>query len=333
VNNKVNFVEIDRLDDAPAGPPAPTGVAATAPTDRRIDLRWDATPGAAGYVLRRTSGATPAATWLLPADATAFADEALTPGTAYLYTLSAYDPRGVSPGAAADVTTPTAASVVGRHVFYNNSFFDGRDPSPSPADDAAIATDKSPLLPGQAASFANVTSYPRGINGIMVDLRGPWGAVTADDFTWEVSSDAASPNTWSPAPAPLSVTVRPGAGAAGSDRVSVLWADRAVRDIWLRGTVRANADTGLPAPDVFYFGHLSGETGNATSDTTLRVNALDRAALRRNLAPRKPVNAASPYDLNRDGRVGALDVVALRRALRGTLTLFAAPEEDDGVPG
>ena len=39
-------------------------------------------------------------------------------------------------------------------------------------DDAAIATDKTALLPGETASLANYTSYSRGINGIMVDLIG-----------------------------------------------------------------------------------------------------------------------------------------------------------------
>jgi outer membrane protein assembly factor BamB len=55
-------------------------------------------------------------------------------------------------------------------LFYNNSKFDGADVNAVPADDNAIATDKSPLLPGQTASFANYSGYVRGINGIMIDL-------------------------------------------------------------------------------------------------------------------------------------------------------------------
>src|SRR5688500_10349284 len=55
--------------------------------------------------------------------------------------------------------SPAAAGVVaGRYVFYNNSAFDGHDPSADAADDAAIAADKQPLLPGDGtATFANYT--------------------------------------------------------------------------------------------------------------------------------------------------------------------------------
>ena len=60
--------------------------------------------------------------------------------------------------------------VVGRYVFYNNSRFDGG--STGAADDAAIATDKQALLPGAGATFANYTSYSRGINGVMIDFSG-----------------------------------------------------------------------------------------------------------------------------------------------------------------
>ncbi len=38
------------------------------------------------------------------------------------------------------------------------------------SDDDAIAPDKEALLPGQAVTFANATSYEKGLNGIMVDL-------------------------------------------------------------------------------------------------------------------------------------------------------------------
>ncbi len=76
----------------------------------------------------------------------------------------------------------------GRYVFYNNSAFDGNDPAAGAADDAAIATDKSAMLPGETATFANYTGYSRGINGIMVDIVDLPGVPTADDFTFKVGS-------------------------------------------------------------------------------------------------------------------------------------------------
>lgn len=55
-----------------------------------------------------------------------------------------------------DVTvTAPAATIVGRGIFYNNWAFDGNDPAPNVLDDLAIATDKSALLPGETATFAN----------------------------------------------------------------------------------------------------------------------------------------------------------------------------------
>src|SRR5215208_3892646 len=99
------------------------------------------------------------------------------------------------------------ARVVGRHAFYNRSGYDDLDPAANAEDDAAIAAGKVPLLPGQPASFANVTSYDKGINGVMVDIAGLHGdTLMADDFDF------------GPAGPPASVSLRRGAGVGGSDR-------------------------------------------------------------------------------------------------------------------
>src|SRR5690606_35115018 len=69
--------------------------------------------------------------------------------------------------------------VAGRHIYYNNSKFDTATEGISPFDEFAIAPDKQALLPdGTLADSANVTSYSRGINGIMVDLAGSHPNVT-----------------------------------------------------------------------------------------------------------------------------------------------------------
>jgi hypothetical protein len=55
------------------------------------------------------------------------------------------------------------------------------------ADDGAIAPDKSALLPGGTGRFANVTSYTRGINGVMVDVADfPLGRPAAN--TWRLET-------------------------------------------------------------------------------------------------------------------------------------------------
>ena len=215
------------------------------------------------------------------------------------------------------------STVAGRHVFYNRSRFNGDDPTPSAADDAAIAPDKTAALPGNALNFHNVTSYDRGINGVMVDVPNlPEGVtLTPDDF--EIGGDGTPP---------LSVAVRRGAGVDGTDRVTLTWPDynsppdvihKAVGNGWLRVTVKANPRTGLLRPDVFVFGNLVGETGDGDGLTGWRVGALDLSAVRR--AVNSPADVASPLDLNRDGRINALDLAIVRRAANRVLPLYVAP--------
>ena len=207
---------------------------------------------------------------------------------------------------------PTAAEVIGRHVFYNQSIFDHYGLSADWRDDDAIAPDKTALLPGHAATFANYTSYSRGINGIMVDVMGLADPdhLGAADFVFRVGNDA-RPSTWAAAPAPREITVRRGQGAFGSDRVTIVWEDGAIRNQWLRVSIEATADTGLPEADVFYFGNAVGEVGNSATDA--RVNAVDVLLTRDN-----PCTLSNPayvdlrYDHNRDGRVNSTDLLIAR---------------------
>ena len=225
--------------------------------------------------------------------------------------------------------TGVTASVVGRHVFYNNSSFDGGDAAANAADDGAIAA-KSGLTRG-FATFFNVSGYSRGINGVMIDIRNlpdrGTGGVSADDFDFGTG------------PVPSSVSVRRGAGIDNSDRVTLIWPDfspsapspgMAVANGVLRVAVKANADTGLSSPHVFSFGNLIGDTGDGDADhnevSAFRVNALDMAAVRRVLNTDSRV--LDRYDFNGDGRVNALDLT-IQRANR-LRSLAAWPEATVG---
>jgi hypothetical protein len=218
-------------------------------------------------------------------------------------------------------------------IFYNHSAWDGNDPSANPTDDNAIAADKTPLLPGGTATFANYTSYSRGINGIMVDFAGLVGTVTAGDFTFKVGNSN-TPGSWVVAAAPVSVTVRAGAGAGGTDRVTLIWADNAIQNDWLQITVLADAATGLAANDVFYFGNAIGETGNSTTDAV--VDAADFSGVRdhpRSFLNRAPVTYA--YDINRDGFVDGTDLVLVRdhnTTVLNSLKLIAVPSGGSSAP-
>ncbi|GEM_PF-1260486 len=222
------------------------------------------------------------------------------------------------------------SAIAGRFLFYDNSYFDQNTPGPNAADDAAIAIDKKALLPGQTATFANYSSYSRGINGIFVDfakLPNP-SAVGLSDFEFAVGTSPDA-STWTAAPAPVSITVRTGAGIGGSDRVSLIWADGAIAGKWLRVTVRATAATGLAVSDVFYFGNAVGEAGD--SPTNALVTSADELLARIN--PRTPANPApitDPYDYNRDGLVDAQDQLIARTNRTSPvngLPLITAPQE------
>lgn len=95
----------------------------------------------------------------------------------------------------------------------------------------------------------------------------------------------------------------------GAVRYAITWPDGAVTNAWLHVTVKANARTGLAAPDSFAFGNLVGDAGGAD----LRVNAFDYAGARANVL--RPSPLAGRYDFDRDGRVTLLDVMAARRQL------------------
>ena len=149
------------------------------------------------------------------------------------------------------------AGMMGRHVFYNNSSFDGNDSGANPDDNNAIDTSKAALLPGETITPANYTSYSRGINGIMIDVAGLGGMPTADDFDVRVSDGVG----WVGGPVP-EVSVIPGDGVSGYDGVALIWADGAIVDRWVEVTVLSTANgggLGLAADDVFYFANLVGD--------------------------------------------------------------------------
>ena len=82
--------------------------------------------------------------------------------------------------------------------------------------------------------------------------------------------------------------VRRGAGLRGSDRVTITWDDAAVKNAWLQVTVLANQRTGVPADDVFCFGNLVGETGDAASWRTVGTPTSYASARNSRCAPLQP---------------------------------------------
>lgn len=200
------------------------------------------------------------------------------------------------------------ARVTGRRIFYNNSAFDDTD------DDNAIAPDKSALMPGSTATFANYTGYSRGINGIMVDIENIKDSDNLNVsniqnyFNFKVGNSN-STLSWASAPLPSSVTVHE--LDSSTIRVKLIWPDGTIKKQWLEVRVLANQFTGLSRQDVFYFGNAVGECGNSSTDA--KVNAFDMLLVRDN--PRTflyPADITFPYDFNRDERVNATDMLIAR---------------------
>jgi hypothetical protein len=159
---------------------------------------------------------------------------------------------------------------------------------------------------------------------VVVDLSGlaQRQSLSPADFALHVRAGS----TWSDLAAVPVVDVLPGAGAAGSDRVVLSLPAHAVRNTWLRVTVKANGVTGLSSPDVFYLGNLVGDTGDGGDTRAPSVGAFDLALTRANIGSSNP-SVIGRYDFNRDGAVNAFDVIIVRQNQRSALPLMAAPAE------
>jgi len=211
----------------------------------------------------------------------------------------AYDPAtGVEPYRLSLAGQPSPAYVVGRHVLYG--------------------PDKQALLPGQPATFANVTGVTRGIPAVSLDMTGvPAGSGPgASDFQFATLTGSA----WTPMPGAANPQTLRGAGGGGADLVTVKLPTEA-RNTWLRVTVKASPRTGLLKDDVFYFGNLVGDTGGVGAPT---VNVLDLARTRAAVGKTAPA-ALATFDFNGDGAINALDVAVVRNNQRRSLPLFTAP--------
>ncbi len=204
----------------------------------------------------------------------------------------------------------SASQVVGRYLFYDQSKFDGQVAGPNTGDDAAIS-DKVAYLPGAGVAGAeHVSNYSRGINGVMIDITGSHPNLTADDFVFRWGSSGETYASWPLAAAPSQITVRGGAGVAGSDRVVITWPSDTLRGQWLEVIVRAGEDSGLEQADVFLFGSRPGDAFVSPPPTVFTTTAADELAARFNSAIGVGVNHVLDYD--KSGVVSAADQLAAR---------------------
>lgn len=207
------------------------------------------------------------------------------------------------------------AQIVARHIFYNNSYYDGNkaaiDPAPIAGannDDAdAIDPSKSPLMVGDGqATFANWTGYNKGINGLIYDVKDATRTPVAADFTF---TNTGKDGNGSIPVAPVAFATQ---ATADPTVTRCIFTFEGVIDCWLQVTI--GTGFGLEAPETHWWGNARGDTGAGNSGTNILVNANDevmcRAPYLHNAFNPAPVDDAS--DLNKDRLVNANDEVLCR---------------------
>jgi len=203
--------------------------------------------------------------------------------------------------------------VVGQHIFYNNSSFDGNNTLANTDDDNAIDNSKEALLlPGGTVDPVNYSSYARGINGIMVDIADMDAEYTPSVNDFGIRVYDAGAGQWIDGPDGLSVSVRE---VGGVSRITLTWPDFEIVDRWLKVTVKADVGgegMGLVADDVFYFA-----SAVADIDGTGAVDINDYRAFKNGLGGIGGVDM--PGDLNRDGRVDLRDFSIMRGSFGNTV--------------
>jgi len=203
------------------------------------------------------------------------------------------------------LTATTRGTIVGRHLFYDGSSFDGDAGVHSANDDAAIDTSKAPLLTG-AATFENYSNFENGITGIFIDIEGLRATPTVEDFEFRIGNSN-NPSTWDLLEVAPDISVRFGSGDFGSDRVSLIWPAGTIVDQWLQVSALADGPGNIVSTqDVHYWGNQRGDTGNSAFDTT--VDSGDVSNINANFSGFGLVDPTSSFDLNKDGRVDSGDV-------------------------
>mgnify|MGYP005848426001 CR=1 FL=1 len=164
----------------------------------------------------------------------------------------------------------------------------------------------------------------------VLDLANP-AALSAADFQFR-SGTSTDVGAWAAAPAPFAITVREKAGVNGADRIAIRWLNNnrngvaepneAVAKAYLEVKLLANANTGLPADDTFYFANLVGDSGAGNSAAIAIVNATDELGARNETPGLKPITNVHDYDRN---RVVTANDQLLARNNAGSLLFLTVP--------
>jgi hypothetical protein len=213
------------------------------------------------------------------------------------------------------------AQVIGSHVYHRGSAFDSGDIS--------LALDTGKRLSKEEESpktltFENLINSSRGITGLVFDFQNLPVALSTSDFVFQWSPQGAFtelnnlPQNWLLAPNPIEIETITGP----TDRVVLEWPNNAIANRWLRVTVLANANTGLAAPEVYYIGHLLGETTGATNGI-YTVAFADITPIRSSVG--QTIDSGGIADIDKNGTVSFADISAMRSNVGAQLTNITIP--------
>jgi hypothetical protein len=175
-------------------------------------------------------------------------------------------------------------------------------------------------------TYENLINTARGINGIGFEIQGSINPelLSESDFDFQISPQGAfsqadnPPADWQPAPPPSSISVN----AGSPDQLMIRWTNNAIENRWLRITVKANSTTGLAEDQIFYIGHLRGETTGPTG-SLYTVAFADISLIRSEVG--LTVGANSISDIDKNGTVSFADISAMRANIGSQLTNINVP--------
>jgi hypothetical protein len=225
-----------------------------------------------------------------------------------------------------------SAQIVAQYVYHAGSSFD----QPGNLQNA-LDTGKQLAKEGTAPQLLgmnNLINTTRGINGLVFDIANVPGTLTTADFEFQMSPQFTfdqvlnPPSGWVAAPAPIvPPTLTPGAPS----RVVIQWTNNAIANRWLRVTVKANANTGLAASEVYYIGHLLGETTGGDGSVFSISFGSDLIPIRAALA--QNVDASSTVDIDKNELIQVADIIAMRTNTAKQLTQITIPAAGGGGGG
>ncbi len=213
--------------------------------------------------------------------------------------------------------TPSGATVENASVYHNG--YTGVDKI-----DARTVVAEEGTGAG-ALTYNSLINSSHGLNGLAFDVQSLAGSVTAADFIVQWSPqgifDLGSnpPSGWAAVPTAPTVTVTPGSPA----RVLLTWPNNTIRNRWARVTIKANANTGLTAPGVYYVGHLLGETSGLGGGSSYAVAFADLSPIRSNSG--QAATAGNIYDIDKSAQVQFADIAAARAGTGTQLSNITIP--------